>query len=386
MSPARLLKIGISCYPTFGGSGVVATEIGMALARRGHQVHFLCYEVPRRLNRFSPNIYFHEVVVRDFPLFTFPPYSLALASKMVDVMNTEGLDILHAHYAIPHATSAYLARQIAGTTSTKIITTLHGTDITLVGGDRSYLPITRFSIMESDGITCPSHYLKHATYDKLNIPTTVPIEVIPNFVDVERFAPAESGDKAALRERFSVCKVGGRLLAHASNFRSPKRVGDVVRIFSKVQESVNASLLLIGDGPDRTQVEGLVAELGLRHKVCFLGKQEHVHEIIPGTDLFLMPSENESFGLAALEAMSCGVPVVTTNAEGIPEVVKDGETGFLSGIGEIDKMAADSVRLLTDDALYKRMSAAAREAAVTTFEESAAVEKYERYYEKVLSA
>jgi N-acetyl-alpha-D-glucosaminyl L-malate synthase BshA len=378
------LRIGITCYPTFGGSGVIATEVGMAMARRGHKVHFISYDVPRRLDRFLENIYFHEVEVHDYPLFVHPPYPLSLASKMVEVVTYEKLDLLHVHYAVPHATSAYLARQVLGKQAPKIITTLHGTDITLVGNDRSYLPIVRFSISESDGVTTPSQYLKMATYDKLNLSTDIPIDVIPNFVDTDLYRPLQPGEKRDPIPASIGCCKEAKILTHVSNFRPLKRIEDVVRIFNLVQMEMKAHLMLIGDGPERSKIERLVRDLGLEEKVCFLGKQETFVPILQASDLFLLPSETESFGLAALEAMSCGVPVIATNVHGIPEVVEHGRTGFLSDVGDVDEMAKHALELLRDDELYSRFSHAARQSVLDRFTLPKLVDRYEQYYSRIL--
>lgn len=382
----KSLRIGITCYPTFGGSGVVATEIGMEMARRGHRVHFICYDVPRRLQPFMENTFFHEVEVHDYPLFTYPPYSLSLASKMVEVSTYEKLDILHVHYAVPHATSAYLAKSILGDESPAVITTLHGTDITLVGNERSYLPITRFSIAESDGVTAPSRYLERVTYDKLNLSTEVPIEVIPNFVDTTRFAPAAESAKKLLAPYLGACPIAEdiRVLSHVSNFRAVKRILDVIRIFEKVQRRQKARLILVGDGPERSRAEDLARELGIAEKVCFLGKQQNFIQALQSSDVFLLPSESESFGLAALEAMSCGVPVVASNTQGIPEVVLDGETGFLAEVGDIDAMAAHVLRLLENETLLKTYSENARRIVEEKFNQDNIVTAYENYYFKTL--
>ena len=383
MNPKQL-KIGITCYPTFGGSGVVATEVGMAMAERGHKVHFICYDVPRRLDRFMQNVYFHEVEVRDNPLFTYPPYSLALASKMVEVVEYEQLDLLHVHYAVPHATSAYLARKILADKSPKIITTLHGTDITLVGNERSYLPITRFSILKSDGVTAPSQFLKHATYDKLNVPTDLPIEIIPNFIDTKRYKPRYESDCPDIRRALPGCTANKRMLVHVSNFRPVKRIGDVVEVFGKIIEQVPCHLVLVGDGPERSKVERIIHENQMSDDVSFLGKQESVVEILQNGCLFLLPSKNESFGLAALEAQGCGLPVIGSNAEGIPEVVVNGETGFLHDVGDVNEMAKSAIQLLTNEKLYEQMSKAARERAVTKFDREVLADQYEQYYLQVL--
>jgi len=381
----KQLKIGITCYPTFGGSGVIATEIGMAMAARGHRVHFICLDVPKRLNQFRENIFFHEVEVNDYPLFSHSPYSLALSSKMVEVATYEELDIFHVHYAVPHAASAYMAKQILGKKSPKVITTLHGTDITLVGNDRSYLPITRFSIIESDGLTTPSNYLRQATYDKLNIPTTVPIEVIPNFVDTDKFCPPSAAEKPEAMKRIcgSPCPEM-KFLVHVSNFRPVKRLPDVVEVFARVQEKMKAHLILIGDGPERSRTESRVRELGLSSAVSFLGKQESFIEILQHSDLFLLPSENESFGLAALEALSCGVPVVASRIAGIPEVVQHEESGFLSEVGDVADMATHALDLLSDKAKYQRFSSTARRMVLENFGQEQLMDRYEAYYQQIL--
>ena len=379
----RTLKIGISCFPTWGGSGVVATEIGMAMARRGHKVHFICYDVPRRLDRFTENVFFHEVEVQSNPLFAFPPYALALTSKMVEVTTYEGLDVLHAHYAIPHATSAYLAKQVLGSKAPKVITTLHGTDITLVGNERSYLPITRFSITSSDGVTTPSHFLRNATYDKLNVPSAFPIEVIPNFVDIERFKPVGVAARKEFHKAIRGCCFEDKVLVHVSNFRPVKRIEDVVRVFARVREKVASHLVLVGDGPERSRIESLVRELGLQDHVCFFGKQESTEEILQHSDLFLLPSKHEGFGLAALEALSCGVPVIGSNAEGIPEVVRSGETGFLSDVGDVEEMAENCLKLLCDSALYERFSRASRSLVLDRYSQQKIIDQYEAFYLRV---
>ncbi|MCB0343683.1 MAG: N-acetyl-alpha-D-glucosaminyl L-malate synthase BshA [Bdellovibrionales bacterium] len=380
----KQLCIGITCFPTFGGSGVVAAEIGMAMAKRGHKIHFIAYDVPRRLERFTENIYFHEVEVSEYPLFAYTPYSLALSSKMVEVASYEKLDLFHVHYAVPHATSAYLAKQVLGASAPKVITTLHGTDITLVGNDRSYLPITRFSIMESDGVTTPSLYLKHATYDKLNVASSKEIAVIPNFVDTERYQPVTREDRCGLMHLLGKCAGSGHILTHVSNFRPVKRLTDVIEIFKRVNEESPSHLILVGDGPERSRIENMVRTLGLESKVCFLGKQDTFTRVLQNSDLFLLPSENESFGLAALEAMACGVPVIASNAEGIPEVVADGETGYLSEIGNVDDMARNALALLTNPKKHEAFSRAARERVVKQYSLPKLIEDYEQYYYKVL--
>lgn len=378
----RKLKIGVTCYPTFGGSGVVAASVGMGLAKLGHKVHFVSYAVPRRVERFTEGVFFHEVELIENPVFLNPPYTLALASKLVDVASYHSLDVLHVHYAVPHATSAYLARQIMGEKAPKIITTLHGTDITLVGSERTYLPITRFSIMESDAVTAPSKFLKAATYDKLNIPTECPIDVISNFVDTSVFKPRSASYEKTVRACLGI-EESEKVLAHVSNFRPVKRVADVIRVFAKVREVMAARLFMVGDGPERANAEALVRELGLDHQVFFLGKQESTAEILQSSDLFLLPSSNESFGLAALEAMACGAPVVASNAEGIPEVVTNGETGFLSPVGDVAGMSEGALRILNDQKLYRTMSDNAVSAAAG-FSMDSKLKDYESLYYRVL--
>ena len=380
----KKLRIGITCYPTFGGSGVVATEVGMAMAERGHRVHFICYDVPRRLNRFQENIFFHEVEVHDNPLFTYPPYSLALASKMVEVTNYEKLDLLHVHYGLPHATSAYLAKQIMEEGAPKVITTLHGTDITLVGHERNYLPITRFSITQSDGVTVPSKFLRMATYDKLNVPTEYPIEVIPNFVDLDAYRLATVKEKADFRKSMGSCPIEGKIIAHVSNFRPVKRIGDVIDAFAAASKELKLHLILVGDGPERSPAEAKVREMGLEKNICFLGKQENVASIIKNCDLFLLPSENESFGLAALEAMSCGLPVVASTTEGLPEVVTHNETGLLAEVGDVERLAQHIVTILSDHEMHARMSKAARKRVEENFSKDCLISTYENYYYKIL--
>jgi len=385
------LGVGITCYPTFGGSGIIATEIGLSLARRGHRVHFICYEVPSRLDQFHDNVFFHEVEVLEYPLFDHSHYALALASKMVEVSTYEKLDLLHVHYAIPHATSAFLAREILGPGAPRVVTTLHGTDITVVGSDRSFLPITRFSIVKSDGVTVPSRYLKQATYDKLDVPRSVPIEVIPNFVDTEAFKPVEHKRWDHLKRLFGEGKLAGgrsepRVLIHNSNFRPLKRVDDVIHTFAEVHKTVPSVLVLVGDGPERSRIESLVHRMNLAGAVCFLGKQLNFLEVLQNSDVFLLPSETESFGLAALEALSCGIPVVASRVGGMPEVVVDGETGFLHDVGDISSMARSAIRLLREDSLYRQMSTAARAMVEQKWMLEPMVSRYEQYYHHLLAA
>jgi N-acetyl-alpha-D-glucosaminyl L-malate synthase BshA len=385
------LRVGITCYPTFGGSGIIATEIGLSLARRGHSVHFICYELPSRLEQFQENVFFHEVEVLEYPLFDHSHYALALASKMVEVCTYEKLDLLHVHYAIPHATSGFLAKQIIGNRSPRLLTTLHGTDITVVGSDRSFLPITRFSIVQSDGITVPSRYLKQATYDNLDVPRSVPIEVIPNFVDSERFKPVAQRRWEHLRPLFGAARSwppGGErppVLIHNSNFRPLKRVEDVIEVFAQVHTSLPCLLVLIGDGPERSRIERLVRQLHLEGSVCFLGKQLNFVEVLQNSDVFLLPSQTESFGLAALEALSCGVPVVASRVGGLPEVVVDGETGFLHEVGDLAAMAQSALRLLRDRTLHERMSAAARAMVEQNWKLEPTVRRYEDTYRRLLA-
>jgi N-acetyl-alpha-D-glucosaminyl L-malate synthase BshA len=383
----RPLRVGIVCYPTFGGSGVVATEIGLALAARGCRVHVLSYEVPSRLDHFVENVLFHEVTTPSYPLLEHSPYTLALASKIVEVSRYEGLDILHVHYAVPHATSAYLARQILGRDAPRIVTTLHGTDITLVGSDPSFLPITRFSIMESDGVTTPSAYLRDATHDLLDVPATTAIEVIPNFVDTARFTPNPRRTVTEVYPPFAAGGTSPAVLTHVSNFRPLKRVDDVIRIFAEVHKRAGRPtvLMLVGDGPERSRAEAMVRQLGLVGSVAFLGKMLSFVEVLQASDVFLLPSESESFGLAALEALSCGVPVVASHVGGLPEVVPDGEVGYLAPVGDVATMADRVLRLLADPALHRRQSDAARALAVAQYQITPAVDRYQAFYERVLA-
>jgi N-acetyl-alpha-D-glucosaminyl L-malate synthase BshA len=379
------LAIGICCYPTYGGSGTIATEVGMAMAKRGHRVHIISYDVPYRLNRFMENIYFHEVEVTSYPLFTYPPYDLALASKLVEVADQHRLQVLHAHYAIPHAVSAVLAKQILKDRPPKVITTLHGTDITLVGNDRNYLPITRFSILQSDQVTVVSQFLREATYDKLNVPTDTSIEVIPNFVNFEQFH-IDRGRCDQIRSHFAdgICLKNKPVICHVSNFRPVKRIDDVVRAFKIIRNSLDAFLLLVGDGPERSRIEGMCRDEGLTDSVCFLGKQESVQDILPCCDLFFLPSQTESFGLAALEAMACEVPVIATKVGGLPEVIDHGVTGYLCEVGNVQQMADFAVALLRDPAARKRMGQAARKIAQERYSLEKIMDQYEACYRRVV--
>ena len=369
------MRIGITCYPTFGGSGVVATELGLALARGGDDVHFISYAMPSRLNVLHERVHFHEVNVTPYPLFDpYPPYTLALATKMAEVAAYEKLDILHVHYAIPHAISAYLAKQILHS-KLKVITTLHGTDITLVGRDESYLPITKFGIEVSDGVTAVSQWLKDET--ALHFATDKEIDVIPNFVDPARF-----------KRDSKMCNVyggpGDKLLCHVSNFRPVKRIMDVVMTFERVAKEIPSRLIMIGDGPDRSRAEAYIRERHLRDRVFFLGNVPNLEEILGGCDLFLLPSETESFGMAALEAMASEVPVIATNTGGLPEVVVEGETGYLLPVGDVDAMAARAIEILRDPAVQSRMGKRGREVAVNEFDENRIVPRYRALYERVI--
>ncbi|MCK6601143.1 MAG: N-acetyl-alpha-D-glucosaminyl L-malate synthase BshA [Bacteroidetes bacterium] len=372
------MRIGITCYPTFGGSGVVATELGLALAERGHCVHFISYAVPLRLTSIPPNIFFHEVQVNVYPLFQYPSYDTALSSKMVDVTLHEQLDLLHVHYAIPHATSAYLAKQILKThgKEIKVITTLHGTDITLIGQDPNYIPSVEFGIDQSDGVTAVSDWLRTETRRIFTINRE--IEVIHNFIDFTRFSRKLN---PLLRNRFA--PNGERILIHISNFRPLKRVPEVVQIFSKVREKIPCRLLLVGDGPDRTEAEQLCRNLNLCSEVFFLGKYEAVEEILSVADVFLMPSESETFGLAALEAMACGVPVVSSDIGGLPELNIDGYSGYLCQLGNIAEYADRTLRILESDSTLDQFRVRAVNRA-KEFESAHIIDKYESFYKKVL--
>jgi len=373
------MKIGIVCYPTFGGSGVLATELGKALAQKGHQIHFITYQQPVRLNGFIPNIFYHEVQVPTYPLFDYPPYETALASTMVDVIKNNQLQLLHVHYAIPHASAAYMAKKILEQDGIiiPIITTLHGTDITLVGRDKTYAPVVAFSINQSDAITAVSNNLKDETFKTFKIEK--PIEVIHNFVDVQRFArkPIDAFKKV-------IAPNGERVLLHASNFRKIKRVQDVVHIFNEVNKQIQSKLLFVGDGPERATAEQLCRQLGVCDDVRFVGKQEQMEDILAIADLFLLTSEYESFGLAALEAMAAGVPVVSTNAGGLPEIMIQNHTGFMGNIGDIETMSRQAIDILQDDARLKQFKKNAIQQAYN-FDIQNIVPLYEKLYEEVLS-
>ena len=373
------MNIGIVCYPTYGGSGVVATELGKSLARMGHEVHFITYNRPIRLDSFFDQIFYHEVRTKDYPLFDFVPYESALSSTMVDVARYHNQDLFHVHYAVPHASVAYMAREILKGygLNIPIITTLHGTDITLVGKNPSYEPVVKFSMEQSDGITAVSHFLKQATYDSFDIKSDV--KVIHNFVDTNRFKPQDKG-----HFRKMIAKDGEKILIHTSNFRKVKRIKDVLLTFNKVVQEMPAKLLMVGDGPERRPAEELCRELSVCDQVNFLGSQNAVEEIYAVADLFLLPSESESFGLAALEAMACAVPVIASNAGGIPEVVIDGETGFTSDVGNVEKMAQDALFLLESEERWKQFSDASLKHALQ-FSKEAIVPQYISYYEEVIA-
>ncbi len=374
---AGKMKIGIVCYPTFGGSGVVATELGKALAKGGHEIHFITYSQPSRLDFLNENLFYHEVDIRTYPLFEYPPYELALASKMVSVVKNEKLDLLHVHYAIPHASAAYMAKQILKTQGIHIpfVTTLHGTDITLVGKDASYEPVVTFSINESDGVTAVSDDLKRQTFEFFSI--TKDIEVIPNFIDLEKF-------KKQKKDHFkkAICPDGEALVVHISNFRKVKRVGDVIRIFSNIKKIIPSKLLMIGDGPDRANAEALSKTLDIGDDIRFLGKLEAIEEVLSVADLFLMPSEKESFGLAALEAMACEVPVISSNAGGIPELNVQGVTGYLSEVGDVEDMTKNALHVLDKDNLPNFKQNALNRAK--EFDISRILPIYESFYRKVM--
>ena len=376
------MKIGITCYPTYGGSGVVATELGIELAAKGHQVHFITYQQPFRLTGRERGISYHEVAVPTYPLFEYPPYDLALATRMSEVGEYYDLDLLHVHYAIPHSVSALLARQMLAARGRRLpfVTTLHGTDITLVGQDRSYLPVTRYAIENSDGVTAISSYLREKTVQEFAIQR--PIEVVPNFVNCDLYTPLTEDERRTGRVRFA--PVGEKLLLHLSNFRPVKRVQDVVEIFARVAQEVPAHLLLVGDGPERPNAEYRVHSLGLQDRVHFLGKQDEVHRLLPLADLMLMPSKLEAFGLAALEAAACRVPTVATRQGGVPELIEDGVNGRLLEVGDVDGMAAAAVSLLRDEAELDRMAAAARRTAQDHFCASRIIPQYEAFYEQVI--
>jgi L-malate glycosyltransferase len=373
------LKIGISCYPVYGGSGVVATELGIELAGRGHEVHFITYAQPFRLPYFVEGIFYHEVEVPSYPLFEHPPYNLALSVAMQNVVEQHDLDLVHAHYAVPHATSAWLAKQMLDRDGFRIVTTLHGTDITLVGQDPSYQAITKFSIQRSDGLTAVSEYLRQQTIEHFAIQPER-IVTIPNFVDLEKYR--REGQPC---HRSKLALAGEKIITHISNFRAVKRTDDVVRIFAGIAAAVPSRLLLVGDGPERAAAQAVAEELAIADRILFLGKQTSVIELLSCTDLFLLPSESESFGLVALEAMACGVPVVATAVGGVPEVVEHGRSGYLAPVGATEEMAAAGIELLTDAERWGAASSAAREAA-ETFSTARIIPQYEQLYREILAS
>jgi L-malate glycosyltransferase len=372
------LRIGITCYPTYGGSGVVATELGKELANLGHEIHFVSYALPIRLDKFHERIFFHEVEMFPYPLFQYPPYDLALAAKMAEIAKFAGLDLFHVHYALPHAISAYLAKSMLEDREVKIITTLHGTDITLVGMDKTYFPITKFGIHKSDGVTTVSKYLRDVTRQQVG---REEVEVVPNFVDTVFFKRLPGEDCA----KHSIAPRGEAVLLHISNFRPVKRIFDVLEIFRRVIAKTPAKLMMVGDGPERSPAEKYCRDHGISQQVLFLGRQDNVPDVLSCADVLLLPSELESFGLVALEAMSCEVPVIATNVGGLPEVVSHGETGFLAKLGDVDQMAEYALEIIQNRDLRKKMAAAGRQRAVEEYDQSAIVPKYERYYEEVLN-
>lgn len=378
------LKIGITCYPTYGGSGVVATELGLELAQRGHQIHFISYSQPIRLQGPQPNIHYHEVEVSRYPLFDYPPYDLALATRMAEVAELYDLDLLHVHYAIPHSVSAMLAKQMLAAKPRgrrlPFVTTLHGTDITLVGLDRSYLPITRFSIEQSDGVTAISNYLRDRTKREFDISNH--IEVIYNFVNCDTYIR----DEGAAERRAEFARPDEKVLVHLSNFRPVKRITDVIEIFDRVHKKMPSKLLLIGDGPDRSQAEWLAVQKGIHDDVIFLGKQDRVNEKIAVADVMLLPSQLESFGLAALEAMASKVVPIATNVGGLPEVVEHQKSGFLAEVGDVETMARYAIELLSDENKLNEMAKAARCAAQARFCTSKIIPQYEEFYRRVLAS
>ncbi|MGO8717622.1 MAG: N-acetyl-alpha-D-glucosaminyl L-malate synthase BshA [Acidobacteriaceae bacterium] len=375
------MKIGITCYPTYGGSGVVATELGIELANRGHDIHFISYAQPFRLSGREERIHFHEVPVSNYPLFEFPPYSLALATRMSEVAEYYDLDLLHVHYAIPHSVSAMLARQMLARSGRRLpfVTTLHGTDITLVGADRAYLPITRYAIDESDGVTAISDYLRRKTVETFS--TTRPIRVITNFVNCDVYLRDPIASKNI---RAQYAEPDEAVLVHLSNFRPVKRIQDVISIFAGVAKEMPARLLMVGDGPERSSAEWLAKSLKISDRVAFLGKHDQVNQLLPAADLMLMPSKLESFGLAALEAMACEVPTIATDVGGVPELIQNGVTGLLFPVGDVDSMAQAAVGLLKDRDRLKEMARAGRQEAQRTYCASCVIPKYEEFYESIL--
>ncbi len=374
------MKIGITCYPTYGGSGIVATELGKELALCGHEVHFISYALPHRLVNFIENIFYHEVEVSNYPLFEHQLYGLSLASKMLEVIEYEKLDIIHVHYAIPHATSAYLAKQILkrNNSDIKIVTTLHGTDITLVGLEPSFLPLVKLSIEESDGVTAVSRFLKEKTLTNYHIDAK--IEVINNFIDTKLYKPV-----CNTKFKNHVAPNGEKILIHTSNFRPVKRVCDTIKILEIVNKKIPTKLLLIGDGPDRSKCERSVKEKGLDKQVIFMGKQDGLEDLLSVGDIFLMPSQSESFGLAALEAMACGLPVISSSVGGLPELIVHNKTGYIAEFGDVERMAKYTLELLSNEKKISSFAEYSRKRAVETFEKKLIIPQYINFYEKILS-
>ena len=370
------MKIGMICYPGHGGSGTIATELGKVLGVNGHEVHFISYSIPYRLREYNENVFFHEVNMLKYPLFEYPPYSLALADKIAEITEKENLDILHVHYAIPHSTSAYLAKQMLGGCP-KVITTLHGTDVTIVGSDESYYRINKFSIEQSDGVSTVSEYLKREAEERFHI--NIPITVIPNFVDTERFSHTHR-----CRAKCLFAPKDERIVMHISNFRPVKRIEDVISTFDLIHKEIPSKLLMVGDGPMMSSALRAVEKLGISSSVSFLGKQDDVAGVLPIADIFLIPSETESFGLSALEAMSCEIPVIATNVGGLPEFIEHGNTGYLAELGDIEAMAEWGKKLLKDEELRQKMGKQARQTVLAKFRQDRIVNMYEKFYEEVL--
>jgi N-acetyl-alpha-D-glucosaminyl L-malate synthase BshA len=372
------MKIGIVCYPTHGGSGVIASELAVSLAKKGHEIHIVSYAPPFRLRSYHPNIFIHEVEVASYPIFKYPPYALGIATKLVELVEDYHLELIHAHYAVPHAASAYLAKQILNDSSVKTITTLHGTDITLVGADHSFHRVIKFAIEESDGVTAVSRYLKTRTIEEFDIRRE--IRVIYNFVDAAR-----TEQKSAVCKREAFAARDEKIIMHASNFRAVKRVGDVVRVFARIRESIPAKLVLIGEGPERLFIQQLVKELKLTEDVCFLGAQDDTEPLFLCADLFILPSELESFGLTALEAMACGVPVIATETGGLPELITNGETGYLLPIGDIQQMAEKAIHLLSNTEQHLLFKKQAIKRAQQHFNANQIIPQYEAFYKEILN-
>lgn len=370
------MKIGMICYPSHGGSGTIATELGKALGLRGHEVHFISHSIPYRLREYNENVCFHEVSMLKYPLFEYPPYTLALSTKMADVAEMYDLDLFHVHYSIPHATSAFLAKQMLDG-KPKVITTLHGTDITIVGIDESYYRINKFSIDQSDGLTTVSEFLKRET--EINFNPKIPIKVIPNFVDTERFNRSHR-----CRAKCLFAPKDERIVMHVSNFRPVKRIEDIISIFAIINSEIPSKLLMVGDGPMMSQALRLTDKMGISSSVMFMGKQDDVAGLLPIADIFLVPSENESFGLSALEAMSCEVPVIGTNVGGHPELIEHGKTGFLAEVGDIEKMAQYGIELLKNEDLRRKIGKNARQVVIEKFQQDKVVDIYEKYYDEIL--